>query len=265
MHPYMVYITFRIAHCKERWWCWCYFKGKFPAIGEHATQIQIIRSYNCIIEIGQKSDVVVCIYRPPDTRPLEFIDEFNSLLEELTILQDQIVICGDFNIHLESSTNPFTSKFCDLLECFALKQRVRSATHVSGHMLDCIITRQDDPLPLNLTIDPLFSDHFAIFLEIPFALARIGKKTVTFRKLRDINLDTFRGDLKVCVSSIDVNENLSELVDAYNISVASLLDIHAPVTTKNVPVKPYRPWFDDACENARKKRRRLERRWKKTE
>ena len=201
---------------------------------------------------------IVCIYRPPSSNPSTFLHEFSTLLEDITLQSDQIVICGDFNIHLDVANNAFASHFMDILDCFALKQHVKTATHASGHTLDCIITRDDEGLLKPPVIGPLISDHFSLLAVLPFSSKESKKTHVSYRKIRNINLDLFQSDLKQTVSTIDLESDLTALLDTYNCKLTELMDKHAPLVSKEITVRPHRPWFDDSCEHARLERRRLE-------
>lgn len=54
----------------------------------------------------------------------------------------EIVITGDFSIHLDNSDS-ITSTFAELLSNFDLKQRITSPAHDKGHTLDVSITQSD--------------------------------------------------------------------------------------------------------------------------
>ena len=78
-----------------------------------------------------------------------------------------VVIVGDFNIHVDDTTDTGASKLCELLSMYGLLQHVRSTTHLHGHTLDLLITR-DDLMVNVLPIDPpLLFDH-------SFVVATVG-------------------------------------------------------------------------------------------
>ena len=53
--------------------------------------------------------------------------------------------------------------FLPLIDSFDLKQHVCSPTHRAGHILDLLITRDDDQLVTSVSIhDAAFSDHFIV-------------------------------------------------------------------------------------------------------
>ena len=48
---------------------------------------------------------IATVYRPPGPYT-GFLTEFPKLLSDLVVIADNIVIFGDFNIHMEKSTDP---------------------------------------------------------------------------------------------------------------------------------------------------------------
>ena len=60
-------------------------------------------------------------------------------------MQEELLIVGDFNIHVDSSNNESQS-FLDILNANGLIQHVKSSTHQKGHILDLVITREHSNL-----------------------------------------------------------------------------------------------------------------------
>jgi len=58
--------------------------------------------------------------------------------------------------------------------------------------------------------------------------------------------------------------NLSDLVDAYNTTLSTLLDAHAPLKTKTIRAKPVNKWFTPALSTLKSARRHIERLWLRT-
>ena len=58
--------------------------------------------------------------------------------------------------------------------------------------------------------------------------------------------------------------NLDGLVNAYNNTLKSALDHHAPVITKTVVKRPTVPWFNVEVKSPKKEKRRAERKWRRT-
>ena len=52
-----------------------------------------------------------------------------------------LMIVGDFNIHVDDSTDTHAGKLLDVLTSHSLQQNVKSPTHRHGHTLDLVIMR----------------------------------------------------------------------------------------------------------------------------
>ena len=61
--------------------------------------------------------------------------------------------------------------------------------------------------------------------------------------------------------SRDHNE-LPSLLDEYKNTLRNILDEHAPMKRRIITFRPSAPWYTDEIREERKKRRRLERRWR---
>ena len=114
---------------------------------------------------------LIIVYRPSGSAPFnDFLEEFSNFLDDQVYPKaSDLLISGDFNIHMDSScTN--TRDFCDLVTSFNLKQHVCEPTHNRGHILDLLITRQDDIIATHdIKVIEGISDHAAIIckLDIP--------------------------------------------------------------------------------------------------
>ena len=73
-----------------------------------------------------------------------FIEEFSTLLEHIAMLPGKVLILGDFNVHWDKADDPERQQCADLLQSSGLTQHVNFMTHIRGHTLDFIITRDDD-------------------------------------------------------------------------------------------------------------------------
>ena len=116
--------------------------------------------------IDNKTVYYAVVYRPPSGSLVNFLDTFTQFLEDIDRNSADIIIAGDFNLHIDNATRPDVTKFLNLLDCFGLNVRVEKPTHVSGHTLDLVITRKDSSILQNIQIRDLISDHMSIFFDI---------------------------------------------------------------------------------------------------
>ena len=97
-----------------------------------------------------------------------FIEEFSSLLENYVIKSGSLLIAGDFNFHINDTSDVSMVNFINLLEAFNLRIHATRATHRAGHTLDLIITRIDDESFIhNIGVhDSMISDHFTLIYSL---------------------------------------------------------------------------------------------------
>ena len=82
------------------------------------------------------------LYRPghPGTDRV-FMEEFGQFLEILSVCWEKLVICGDFNYWLDNpSLKPYSNEFMSLLDINNMSNYVQMPTHISGHILDLVLT-----------------------------------------------------------------------------------------------------------------------------
>ena len=83
-----------------------------------------------------------------------------------------------------------------ILNEFGVTQHTQAPTHVSGHILDLVITRSDDDLLCNSpTTSQLFSDHFALEFKCNLDYECNAFKDITFRKTKKIDIKAFESDI----------------------------------------------------------------------
>ena len=72
-----------------------------------------------------------------------FIEEFSSLLKEVIVCSEELLIVGDFNFHMADTADRYAPQFGSLLELFHLKQHVAVPNHRIGHILYLVKSRKD--------------------------------------------------------------------------------------------------------------------------
>ena len=114
------------------------------------------------LKANKNSFLRINVYRLPDSSVASFCDDFYDLLKRTNSLTSELLITGDFNIHVDTNTST-AIKFKETLDIFNLKQHVATQTYMDGHTLHLIISRDNDQLDITKPIaDTLISDHFSI-------------------------------------------------------------------------------------------------------
>jgi exonuclease III len=210
---------------------------------------------------------LVVVYRPPSTsksgKPVQvFFDEFAEFIDGSTLMSGKLLLVGDFNFHFKNLGNRDAQQFRDILCGFNLQQHVGTPTHKKNHLLDLVITINDDIDIMNLQVGPFFSDHSSITFEIPMCKPRAIRKTVAFRKIKEIDTDAFIEDLRNCDFVQTPSQDVDALVKQYYDDLGSILDAHAPLQKKQIVIRPNNPWFTEEIKHAKSRRRAAERKWR---
>lgn len=224
----------------------------------------------CSLRSASVNVVYVVIYRPGSAHLTEqFFDELISLLEIVATYRHQVIVAGDFNIHVNDANDQNAVRLAELLASLDLHQVVSQPTHKRGNTLDLVVTRPD-ARPSCCTVDPpdVISDHSLVvcqFPSIPFA-ARLEE--YTYRPWKRIDRDAFNRSLMsspLCASEDELRRlSAAELFDIYDGTLRRIADHHAPASTIVRRPRRLSPWFDGDCRRSRRVTRRLERRYRWT-
>ena len=185
---------------------------------------------------------------------------FYTLIEFLSSTNSSFIICGDFNIHIDTTSRECVN-FLNILDSCNITQHVRSDTHLHGHTLDLILT-SDSSLVSNVVVSDYISDHAMIKCEVETSITLTHKLTVTYRRYHKINMDTLRNDLSNCSFVACLGDTAEKLYDQYTNDFSNLLDKHAPEVTRCLAKEPAK-WLSDTYKNAKSIRRQFERIWRK--
>ena len=144
-------------------------------------------------------------------------------------------------------------------------QHIDKPTHIHGNTLDHIISRIDEDIIVNWDVKiPPVSDHYIVMCKLDYVKPSVPKASYTFRSFRDFDNDQFTLELKEGLSNLSATDNVNDLVKEYTETCSSLLDKYAPFTTKTVSVCRRLPWYNEEIRLAKRLRRRLERKWRKS-
>ena len=136
-------------------------------------------------------------------------------------------------------------------------------THIHGHTLDLVITRQSDQIVRSTPqVDRYFSDHASVFCKLHSIKPSFSTRTLSFRKFKSVDVDSLNDDLAKSDLCKNPPDDIEELVISYNKTLKAVLDKHAPVKTRIIVVRPRVPWYTDEIRHAKRERRKAEGRWR---
>ena len=210
------------------------------------------------------SPPILCItvYRPPQYST-SFISEFSELLSVIHTTYNRILITGDFNLHVDNTSDPVSREFLNLLNCLDFKQHVAQPTHSRGHTLDLVITFGLS-VDVSSVVDLAVSDHYCVFFNITsFNQREVPVRTVRKRYLTPEVAANFIQILQSTPAEI-LPAPCDFMVDNFNRNLKTTLDSVAPLLTKTIKIKHTLPWRNEETKKLKRNCRSAERRWRKS-
>src|SRR6218665_1500110 len=212
---------------------------------------------------------VVNIYRPGSEAPsAAFFVELAALFEHFALHNTQLVVAGDFNLHLEDPALPEAMEFALIAEQFGLRQWVSESTQRMGGWLDVLITRDDCQL-VDITVHPpTVSDHGLVIATVPFLHETPFHVEGLFRNWKALDRNTFREALLSTPAFADptafADASTSDLFTIYESSMTDIVNTLLPARAAKTRRSVLTPWFDAECRSSRRNARRLERLYRRT-
>ena len=137
-----------------------------------------------------KPGLIVNIYRPPSGSFTTFTEEFSLLIDTINVPNRDLIIIGDFNLHINDPNNINGSRFSHLLNDLSLQNHVHAPTYRhSNHTLDLVIDSYTEsylePIVSDVKVCEVssYSDHSLVTFNVncrPFFAKQ--DTTITFRK-----------------------------------------------------------------------------------
>ena len=117
---------------------------------------------------NNSSITLLAIYHPPIHRLITqhtpiFLDEFADYMENFLMTNNNIVIAGDFNFHIDNDKDPEAQLFIDMMAALGLDCHVDFPTHENGHSLDLVFTETLGEMKvIRRNPGTYLSDHYTV-------------------------------------------------------------------------------------------------------
>ena len=113
---------------------------------------------------------------------------------------------------------------------------------------------------LSVSPSDAISDHFFVVadLKIPTDRSHTVPQTITYCKLKAINIEAFKANINNSDLIKNPKSNATKLARQYG----TLINFHAPLATKKISPKPPNPWMTPAILASKRHHRYLERVWR---
>ena len=197
----------------------------------------------------------------------EFFKDLTAVLDVSTTHRCSIVLCGDFNIHVDETSDSNGKRLLRLLQSSQRIHHVSGPTYTDGHLLDLIFTRDNEPVS-DVAVGEFISDHALVTFNIPIAKKPLEHIIKTVRPWKRFDECAFSEDRRHSTianpSAMHDGMQLEELVDMYDTTLTTLLDKHCPKRTITIRNSLTSPWFDSDCRAERRRVRMLQKRYEKS-
>jgi len=96
----------------------------------------------CTLQSVSLIAVYIVIYRPDSQVVSElFFEQLTSLLQNIAAYRCRMIVCSDFNIHVNEPHDRHSQRLAEIIESFDLSQVVSGPTHRDGNTLDLVLTQ----------------------------------------------------------------------------------------------------------------------------
>ena len=148
----------------------------------------------------------------------------------------------------------------------ALQQHVSEATHMGGHTLDLVISRDgcDTIRPGSVVISNMVSNHLSVHCVLDLELSPPVKRMCKYCRLGAIDRAAFREDLQTLLLLVDPEKEIGELVGQYCHDLAVAAEKHVPEKSRVLRVRPHVSWYTEEMSQAKRTRCQYEDLWRKS-
>ena len=173
---------------------------------------------------------ILAIYHPPYSNQskvtnCDFLDEFIDWVVEYIMNDTNVIVLGDFNLHVNDPNDDNAMNFIESTQAIALEQHVNFSTHLSGNTLDLVFTEQFNGLKIQkCTQDDFILDHCIVKCNLNVKRPDITRKVISYCKLNDINIQNMMNSF-----STTYFDDLDGLVEQFDKALSKALDKVAPI------------------------------------
>ncbi|CAC5359323.1 unnamed protein product [Mytilus coruscus] len=100
-------------------------------------------------------------------------------------------------------------------------------------------------------------DHFAVLCELNITKPQKQRKSVSFRKFKEINIENIEMDINNSLLLNERNTSVEHIVASYDSVLRTVLDRHAPEQSKVIIQRPNTKWYTDELRFAKRNAAKL--------
>ncbi len=247
----------------------CIYKENIEISKLPTIKMKLLEIMDLKLESKDRTIRIVSVYRPPRSEkrkyPItDFYEDMEKLVSHYKTMKDEVIFCGDYNVHVNKPEESETRRFNSIIESVDLRQHVTGKTHDKGNTVDLVLSDHDSATIKKCVVDDFMSDHAVILIDLDMAKPPKSRKCIRFRKNRDVDIKQLESQINENLKEIGDISDLSELVDKFNQALSDAYNMQAPLVSKNIIIRPPTPWTYDDIKEDKATRRNLERRWRLT-
>ena len=241
------------------------------AINSHykTVNIQLNTIELCLVEIklehNQKNIVVGSLYRPPNTSCVEFVTEYEKLINSLKHADTHLILGMDHNsdllkVSVHNSTQRFLEVNLDngLYPCINKPTRVTntSATLIDNIFIDCkLLGRHSSRIKI---YD--ISDHLPTVLILDHLVPKTNEKIkMQCRDMRECTLNKISSELSGITWETVITENANDSFNEFHNILCNIIDRHSLLKMKTLNIAKYwkEPWISKRLQKSINKQKVL--------
>ena len=188
------------------------------------------------ISSSSKSVIGLVVYRTV-VSPL-FHKEFENTLGFLATYNEEVLILGDFNFHLEQPDNTDAQTFLNILRSHGFDSSTNQPTHNQGGWLDVIASRKSVHIDC---IDSGISDHKLLLFSYEMLKPPSTYRQLQIRCRNILDTEKFISELKLSPLSAATGLDVESVSDLYNSTLSKILDKMIPFKTVRIRERPSDP------------------------
>ena len=153
------------------------------------------------LTVNHTSITVVAIYNPPPSNQMrvtngDFLDEFTDWAAESVSTCNNVILVGDFNLHINDPNDDGACNFIETKQALGLHQNILFPTHVSGNTLDHIFSEAYNKVKVSeCSQGDYISDHCLITCSLRIDKPTTTRKEIKYCKIKPVNISNMASDI----------------------------------------------------------------------
>ena len=125
-----------------------------------------------------------------------FLNDLANIFEKHLMSLSNIMVTGDFNLHIDKMDDPDVNLFKDMVQAFGLDCQVDFTTFWNGHSLDLVLTEAIGNIKTS-TCEPgvFLSDHCSVKSIFNIKKTKLERKELYYNKSDVIDVEDFCNEL----------------------------------------------------------------------